>query len=212
MCCLEVSTIDLAGKLITLEGLDYTGKSTVLRLLEHRVQKAGHRVVASREPGGTPVGERVREVLLTVDHIEMLPLSELLLFMVSRAQHVHEVIFPALAEGKCVLTSRFRLSSMAYQGYGRGLDLELIRRLNNAVCDDREADITFLIDVPVEVALRRKRGDEDRIEREDHPFYERVRSGYLELAAGDTRVHVINGTHPIEGVCDEIAKRLDLPF
>jgi dTMP kinase len=207
-----VGAIDLAGKLITLEGLDFTGKSTVARLLERRLREVGLDVVRTREPGGTAVGERVRRLLLAREHGEMLPLSELLLFMVSRAQHAHEVILPSLREGKTVLTSRYRLSSMAYQGFGRGLDLELIRDLNDAATEGREADLTFLIDVPVEVALNRKRGEGDRIEREDERFYQRVRDGYLRLAAQDPRVQIVDGTQPVEGVCADVAESLDVTF
>ena len=207
-----MNAIDLAGKLITFEGLDFTGKSTLVRLLEQRLRDAAFDVLVTREPGGTQVGERVRDLLLTREHREMLPLSELLLFMVSRAQHAHEVVLPALRAGKTVLTSRYRLSSMAYQGYGRGIDLELIRHLNDAATERREADITFLIDLPVEEALGRKKGEGDRIEREGHSFYQRVRDGYLELTAGDPSVRVIDGTKPIEGVFEQIADHLDLTF
>ncbi len=204
--------IHLAGKLIALEGLDYTGKSTVIEILRRRLLAAGHRVVASREPGGTPVGEQVRHLLLALDHTEMLPLSELLLFMVSRAQHVHEVILPALRAGRTVLTSRYRLSSMAYQGYGRGIDLELIRQLNDAATEGRGPDLTFLIDVPVDVALARKGDRGDRIEREDRDFYERVRAGYLELTADDPRAQVVDGTGSIERVAEVIENLLAEAF
>jgi len=207
-----VSIIDLVGKLITFEGLDFSGKSTLVERLESALLRAGLDVLATREPGGTPVGERVRSLLLTLEHDEMLPLSELLLFMVSRAQNTHEVILPALRHGKTVLTSRFRLSSMAYQGYGRGMDLELIRRLNDAATEGREADVTIFIDVPIEVVLTRRRGGGDRIEREDDQFYHRVRDGYLTLIKGDPRVHVVDGTQPIDRVFAEIARYLDLTF
>jgi len=207
-----VISVDLAGKLITLEGLDFTGKSTLLGHLKLFAREKGYDVLSTREPGGTPVGERVRKLLLTRQHEEMLPLSELLLFMVSRAQHTHEVILPALRAGKTVLTSRYRLSSMAYQGYGRGIDLELIRSLNDAATEGHEADLTFLIDVPVDVALSRKRGEGDRIEKEDHAFYQRVREGYLEMAEADRRVYVVDGTGTIEEVFTQIADRLDPAF
>lgn len=205
-------SVDLAGKLITLEGLDFTGKSTLLGHLKLLAREKGYDVLSTREPGGTPVGERVRKLLLTRQHEEMLPLSELLLFMVSRAQHTHEVILPALRAGKTVLTSRYRLSSMAYQGYGRGIDLELIRSLNDAATEGHEADLTFLIDVPVDVALSRKRGEGDRIEKEDHAFYQRVREGYLEMAEADRRVYVVDGTGTIEEVFTQITDRLDPAF
>lgn len=207
-----MNAIDLAGKLITLEGLDFTGKSTLIRRLETLLRERGIDVVVSREPGGTRVGERVRSLLLTRDHAEMLPLSELLLFMVSRAQHTHEVILPALGEGKTVLTSRYRLSSVAYQGYGRGLDLELVRRLNEAATEGRQADVTLLIDLPVDIALGRRRGGGDRIEQEDHEFYNRVRQGYLELVADDPHAHVVDGTGSVDEVFAKLLGPLNLSF
>ena len=209
MCCSEVSAIDLRGKLITLEGLDFTGKSSVARRLTQDIERAGFDLVVTEEPGGTPVGRRARQLVLDPDHPEMHPLAELLLYMVSRTQHTHEVILPALAEGKTILTSRYRLSSMAYQGYGRGLSLELIDQLNDAATQGHRADVTFLIDVPVEVALGRKRGRGDRIESETVAFYERVRAGYLELTADDPTVYRIDGTQSINGVADEILGHLD---
>jgi len=205
-----VAAIDLSGKLIALEGLDFTGKSSLTPRIAQRLRAAGYTVVTSREPGGTPIGERVRSILLSREETGLLPLSELLLFMVSRAQHTHEVILPALAKGNTVITSRYRLSSLAYQGYGRGLDLELIRMLNDDATKGRKADITFLIDVPVEVALARRSEAADRIEQEGIEFYERVRRGYLELAVGDPGVVVIDGTAPLEHVSEEIARRLSV--
>lgn len=207
-----MSAIDLAGKLITLEGLDFTGKTTLLRLLETRLREAGCDVICSREPGGTRLGERVRGLLLAPAHEEMLPLSELLLFMVSRAQHTHEVILPALRAGKTVVTSRYRLSSLAYQGYGRGVDLELVRRLNDAATEGRQADLTFLIDLPVEAALARKRGDGDRIEQEDRAFYERVRAGYIALARTEPNIHIVDGDGPVDVVFERLFSRLEATF
>jgi dTMP kinase len=199
-----VSAIDLASKLIVYEGLDFTGKSTLAYLLAKRLRETGISVVSTGEPGGTNLGQKVRELLLSRENTSMLPLSELLLFITSRAQHAHEVILPALREGRTVITSRYRLSSMAYQGYGRGIDLELVRRLNDAATCGREADITLLIDVPVETALARKHGEGDRIEREDEAFYGRVRRGFLELAREDPRAFVVDGT----GTIDEIHARI----
>jgi len=205
-----VAEIDLSGKLIALEGLDFTGKSSLAPRIAARIRAAGYTVVTSREPGGTPVGERAREILLSHDQDGLLPLSELLLFMVSRAEHTHKVIIPALGAGETVVTSRYRLSSLAYQGYGRGIDLDLIRTLNDAATGGRKADITFLIDVPVEIVLSRRGADLDRIEQEGIEFYERVRSGYLELASGDPSVEVIDGTLPLDRVSEEIARRLSV--
>lgn len=205
-----MAVIDLTGKLIAVEGLDFTGKSTLIPLLADRLRATGLTVVESREPGGTKVGELIRTILLAPEHVEMLPLSELLLFLVSRAQHWHQVVLPALNEGHTVITSRFRLSSMAYQGHGRGIDLDLIRRLNDATTGGREADVTLLIDVPVHVALARKKGSGDRIEEEDAIFYERVRAGYLKLMRELPNAHVIDGTAPIPDVEAMIARCLDM--
>ncbi len=163
------------------------------------------------EPGGTEIGASVRRILLSPAYRETLtPLSELLLFMTSRAQHVREVVLPSLAAGRTVVSSRYRLSSLAYQGYGRGLDLELIRRLNEESTCGCEADITFLIDAPAATALGRKRGDGDRIEAETIEFYERVRRGFLELTSGDPHVHLLDGTLSVHAMAEEVARLLDL--
>ncbi len=202
--------IELAGKLIVFEGLDACGKSTQARLLARRLAETGVDVVTTREPGGTPIAEGIREVLLEREHRALLPLSELLLFMVSRTQNTHEVILPALRAGKTVVASRYRLSSMAYQGYGRGLDLDLIRQLNEAATSGTRPDLTFLIDVPEEYTLRRKADRGDRIEVESAEFHRRVRRGFLELTDGDPTVHVLDGTRSIEEIGDAVAQRLGL--
>jgi dTMP kinase len=205
------TAIDLSGKLIVFEGLDFTGKSTQVARLGERLRAAGVDVVLTGEPGGTEIGASVRRILLSPAYRETLtPLSELLLFMTSRAQHVREVVLPSLAAGRTVVSSRYRLSSLAYQGYGRGLDLELIRRLNEESTCGREADITFLIDAPAATALGRKRGDGDRIEAETIEFYERVRRGFLELTSGDPHVHLLDGTLSVDAMAEEVARLLDL--
>ena len=205
---LEVMKIDLHGQLIVFEGLDFTGKTTQVRLLADRLRKASLRVTTTREPGGTSLGEGVREVILSNENTELLPLSELLLFITCRAQLSSEVIEPALASGHTVVSSRFRLSSLAYQGYGRGIDLDLIRRLNEIATLGRQPNITFLIDLPAEVALARKRGEGDRIEQEDLAFYRRVRDGYLELTRADPHVRIIDGILSIEKIAEQVAQHL----
>jgi len=208
--CGEVSAIDLSGKFIVFEGLDFTGKSTQVRLLSKRLEELGIPVVCSQEPGGTTIGEKIRTLLLTPEHDKMLPLSELLLFMVSRAQHTKEVICPALQEGRTVISSRYRLSSLAYQGHGRGLDLDLIRSLNEHATKRRKADVTLLIDIPAETALARKGRDVDRIEREDLAFYKRVREGFLSSIAGDPSAHVLDGTMSIPKIASRVADILGI--
>lgn len=210
MSCSEVSGIELAGKLIVFEGLDASGKSTQARRLARRLEAAGVDVVSTREPGGTPIAESLRTVLLERQHQALLPFSELLLFMVSRAQNTHEVILPALRARRTVIASRYRLSSLAYQGYGRGLDLELIRDLNEAATAGTQSDITFLIDVPAEYTMRRKADRGDRIEVESIEFHRRVRRGFLELTAEDPTACVLDGTRSIEEIGDAVVKHLGL--
>jgi dTMP kinase len=168
-------------------------------------------VVLTGEPGGTEIGVQVRQILLSPAHRRALtPLSELLLFMTSRAQHVREVVLPRLELGETVVSSRYRLSSLAYQGYGRGLDLELIERLNEESTCGLKADVTFLIDIPSEVALARRRGMGDRIEAETLDFHERVRRGFLELAAGDPSVVRVDGTLSIAAIAAAVGEHLGL--
>ncbi|MBU0595123.1 dTMP kinase [Candidatus Bipolaricaulota bacterium] len=199
----------MSGKLIVFEGIDSSGKSTQAQLLAERLQALQVPVVSTREPGGTPIAELIREVVLRNEHSEMLPLSELLLFIVSRAQNTHEVIAPALRAGKTVVASRYRMSSLAYQGYGRGIDLDLVRRLNEAATNGQRADVTFLVDLPVEIALARKE-DADRIEDESIHFHQRVRDGFLELARDDESVIVVDGRRPPEEIAADVARHLGL--
>ena len=201
--------IELAGKLIVLEGIDSSGKSTQARLLAERLAAAGYSVVTTREPGGTTIAESVRRLLLEREHHAMLPLSELLLFMVSRAQNTHEVIRPALEAGKVVVASRYRLSSVAYQGFGRGLDLDLVHTLNDAVTGGLLPDVTFLIDLPAEVAVARKE-ENDRIEGESIEFHRRVRRAFLDLVGADPAGRIIDGTKSVEAIADEVAKHLGI--
>jgi len=204
-----VRAIELAGRLIVLEGIDSSGKSTQARLLAERLAAAGYPVVTTREPGGTTIAESVRRLLLEREHHAMLPLSELLLFMVSRAQNTHEVIRPALEAGKVVVASRYRLSSVAYQGFGRGLDLDLVHTLNDAVTGGLLPDVTFLIDLPAEVAVARKE-ENDRIEGESIEFHRRVRGAFLDLVGADPAGRIIDGTKSVEAIADEVAKHLGI--
>ena len=173
-----------------------------MNLLAEHLRQANQAVTTTREPGGTSLGETVRRVILAKQEADLSFLSELSLFISCRAQLSVEVIEPALKAGDTVLSSRYRLSSLAYQGYGRGLDLALIDRLNEIATHGRQPDITFLIDLPASKALERRGRSSDRIEQEDSAFYNRVRTGYLELTKGDPRVHLIDG----EGSIDSIAR------
>lgn len=205
-----VRKIELRGKFIVFEGVDFTGKSTQVKLLADRLRQTGYPVTTTREPGGTMLGEQVREIILSNKNTELLPLSELLLFVTCRAQLCTEVIGPALQERRVVVSSRYRLSSLAYQGYGRGIDVDLIRQLNDAATGGLQPDQTFFIDLPEEMALARKQGEGDRIEVENLTFYRRVREGYLELVQQDPRIVRIDGTLSVQEIADKVASHLDV--
>lgn len=193
---------------IVLEGPDASGKSTQLKLLSQALSARGIRVVATREPGGTPLGQKLREVLLHPGS-SMRPLTELFLMVADRHEHVEEVIKPALAQGKWVICSRYTLSSLAYQGRGRGLPLELIHKLNELVTGGLQPDYVFLLDLPPQVALART-PLEDRFEGEGLGFFTQVRLAYLELIRTVPRGYVIDATLPPAQVTAEILARLPL--
>jgi dTMP kinase len=189
---------------ITFEGLDFCGKSTQIQLLEKYLTGRGEKVLLTREPGGTEISEKVRGLLLDKKHLGMFGETEFLLFSSARAQLVREVIIPRLKAGYYVLSDRFHDSSAAYQGYGRGLDLNIINSVNNLAIGSAIPDITFFIDLPLDKLNERKlakdRNHLDRMELSGDDFYERVRNGYLELAGKTTRFELIDGT----GTVDEI--------
>ena len=173
------------GLFITFEGTDGAGKTTQIQRLTADLRQTGYDVCLTREPGGTPISEQIRDMLLNPDHSEMTATTELLLYAASRAQHVSEVIKPALEAGKVVISSRFADAMVVYQGYGRGLDLERINHLNRIATDGVTPDVTFVLDLPVEIGLQRvqnSRGELDRLEREKIEFHRRLREGYQILA------------------------------
>lgn len=189
---------------ITLEGIEGCGKSTQLDMLCDYFKNRTRLLVRTREPGGTRIGKDMRSILMNTDHTELEPLAELFLIVADRAQHVREVIAPALLAGEMVLCDRFMDSTVAYQGFGRGVDLELVEMLNMRAVDTCVPDLTLLIDCPVDVALKRTRmrleknrdlADKQRFEREDRSFHRRVREGFLWIAQREPeRVIVLNGT------------------
>ena len=182
--------MDAAGKpggfFITFEGPEGGGKSTQVHRLAATLADQGYSVWTTREPGGTRVGEMIRPILLGRQQTRMTPWSEALLFTASRAQHVEEVIRPRLQRGELVLCDRYSDSTLAYQGYGRGLDLETLRRLQFHATGGLQPDLTVLLNLPVETGLSRiPRPAQDRLDRETAAFHQRVRAGYKEMAAAD---------------------------
>jgi dTMP kinase len=180
------------GAFITFEGPDGSGKSTQIELLTHHLRLIGWNVLTTREPGGTPIGDQIRTVLHDVANTEMVFEAEILLYSASRAQLVGQVVRPALAQGAIVLSDRYADSTIAYQGYGRGLDLSVLRRITDFATGGLAPDLTIYLDLPVEQGLERKRqalsqrsGEWNRLDQEDVEFHQRVRQGYLELAAAE---------------------------
>ena len=204
---------------ITFEGIEGCGKTTQIRLLSAVLAEAGNRVTLTREPGGCPIADKVRAILLDADNKAMTPSAELLLYAAARAQHVSEIIAPALERGDIVLCDRFTDATLAYQGYGRNLDRETILRLNNLATAGYRPDLTILIDCPVETGLKRalerinaaSRADssserEERFELESRQFHQRVRDGYLALAAQEPhRFVIVDGDGSREAISAAIA-------
>jgi len=188
------------GRFIVLEGGEAAGKSTQARLLADRLG-----AVLTREPGGTLLGERVRELLLDVSIGPVAPRAELMLVLAARAAHVAEVIRPALESGRDVVCDRFDGSTLAYQGYGRGLPLGDVTRACEVAADGVAADCTVLVCVGSVVAARRRERELDRIEAEDEAFHERVRSGYRELADARGWI-VVDGDAPADAVAERVAE------
>jgi len=203
----------MEGILITFEGIDYSGKTTQAKKLFNYLKRKGHKVILLREPGGEKVSENVRQVLLSSGNTGMNPLTELLLYEAARAQLVSRVILPALRQGKLVICDRFYDSSLAYQGYGRGLDIKMIEYLNKISVSGFQPDLTILIDIPIDVfssRMRQNNKKKDRIEKEKIDFYKRVREGYLKIARKEKkRFKVIDGSGVIEVVWDEVKDTVD---
>jgi dTMP kinase len=196
---------------LTFEGLDFSGKTTQARKLADRLGRRQN-VVTLREPGGTRISERLRELLLDKQHLELCDAAELFLFSASRAQLVSEVIRPALKRGDIVICDRFYDSTTAYQGYGRGLNLEAIRQINTLASGGTDPDLTIVVDIPVgEIERRRQATGQsyDRMESSGRLFYERVRTGFRTLAEHfPERVVRLDGTRSIDDLHEEIWRLL----
>lgn len=200
------------GRLITLEGIDGTGKSTQVANLVSAIRSRGITVLELREPGGTAIGEAIRQILLDKRNIGLCDESELLLFIAARAQLVREIILPALVSGSWVVCDRFTDSTLAYQGYGRGADLEMIRRINDLAVNGCRPDKTILLDVPIEAAMARldkRQHKSDRLDAEGIDFMKRVRDGYMAMAANEPdRFAVVDTTLPKTVVAQEIFSKI----
>ena len=198
-----------SGKFITLEGTEGVGKSTQLDNVATLLRDAGIDVVCTREPGGTPMAERIRALLLAPEEEPIPDAAELLLMFAARSLHLENLIRPALASGQWVLCDRFTDATFAYQGYGRGVHREDIAVLQRLVQRGLRPDLTIVLDAPVETGLARarNRGEPDRFEAETVQFFERVRAGYLAIAAEETdRVAVIDAAGSIDSVTESVAR------
>ncbi|MBA4348771.1 MAG: dTMP kinase [Thermodesulfovibrio sp.] len=203
------------GIFISFEGIEGTGKTTQAKFLSERLMDKGYDVFLTQEPGGTGIGNKIREILLLPEHREMSHVTELLLYNADRSQHLTEKILPALNAGKIVITDRFADSTIVYQGYGRGIDLSLIMSLDNIATGGIKPQFTILFDLDVETGLMRNKGVNkvDRLELEDIEFHRKVRDGYLKIAKMEPeRVKIVDASKPSEYVRDAVWKIVNSRF
>ncbi len=197
------------GLFITFEGIDGCGKTTQIELLKEELEKKGYTVLLTREPGAKGLGEKFREILLNYDG-EVSSNCESFLFLADRAQHIDTIIKPAINNGTIVLCDRHTDSTVAYQGYGRELDLEQIYQLNKIATNGIVPDITFILDIDIETSLQRIGKGRDRMENAGSEFFERVRNGYIEISKQEPeRVKLLNGKSPIEEIQNTISNYVE---
>lgn len=205
----------LKGRFITFEGCEGTGKSTQARLFKEFLESQDIKVLLTREPGGTELGKKFRQLILDPSHAKLSPKSELFLYFADRAQHVEELILPSLKEGIWVISDRYADATFAYQGGGRGFDIPFLTQMNSFASSSLKPDITFLLDIETRIGLERARkskqeflsNDGDRMEQEKIDFHEKVREGYLAIAAQEPqRVLVIDAQGSIEDVRQRIQR------
>ncbi len=197
------------GLFITFEGADGCGKTTQMNLLAEYLKKQGREVVLTREPGSKGLGEKIREILLNYDG-EVSDRCESFLFLADRAQNIDTIVNPAVDAGKIVLCDRHTDSSVAYQGYGRGLDIERINMLNNLATNGKKPDITFVFDIDTETSMKRVGKEKDRMESAGFEFHTKVRNGYLEIAKKEPeRIKVIDASKSIEEIHQEVLSYLN---
>ena len=197
------------GLFITFEGTDGCGKTTQIELLKRYLEEKGYKVVLTREPGAKGLGEKLREILLNYDG-DVSSNCEPFLFLADRAQHIDMLIKPAIERGEVVLCDRHTDSTVAYQGYGRGLDLNQIKMLNDIATNGVKPDMTFVFDIDIETAQKRVGKTKDRMESAGIEFFKRVRQGYLEIAKSEPeRVKVLDATQTIETIANQVKEYID---
>lgn len=202
----------MSGIFISFEGVEGCGKSTQIALLEQKLRTTNHDVLLTREPGGTPIADQIRRILLDSQNKDILPLTELLLYASSRAEHLGQVIRKNLKDGKIVLCDRFLDSTTAYQGYARGFDLHLIEQIHHITCQGLKPNLTLLLDCDPKQGLKRamtrmqdKIIKEDRFEQESLDFHQKVRQGFLAIAKQESdRVKIINAERTIDEIAENI--------
>lgn len=202
----------MKGLFITLEGPDGSGKSTIVKLLSEYFNEKGFEVVLTREPGGTQIGEKIRDIVLDNKNIEMSSTTEALLYAASRAQHIQEKILPSLEDGKIIICERFVHSSLVYQGIGRALGVNKIKEINNFAIQGVEPDVTLFFDIDPERALKRKtkKGEGDRLEMEDVSFHRDVYEGYLKICKMyPEEIKVIDAGKNIKEVFNQVRNIID---
>ncbi len=200
-----------SGLFITVEGTDGSGKSTQIKLMKQYLEDRGYEVVLTREPGGTHISEKIRDLVLDKENTDIKPITELILYAASRAQHVSQLIKPSLEAGKVVICDRFVDSSYAYQGFGRNIDLMAVADINRIAVDGVVPDITFFLDIDVEIALKRRVSatEADRIEQEKLDFHKSVYEGYKKLSVlYPERIKTINAKKTVEEIALEIKEYL----
>lgn len=206
----------MKGIFITFEGIEGSGKSTQLSMLNKWLTNHDYDVVATREPGGTKIGEKIRELLRSGSKDDVFsPRTELMLFEASRAQHMEEIVLPALNNGKIVLCDRFFDSTTVYQGVARAIDTDIVHILNDFSSFEKKPDLTIILDIGVDESMNRlikREISKDRIEQEDRKFFENVRNGYLSLAQNNERFFVIDGTGDANNIQQKIRDELSKRF
>ncbi len=206
----------MRGRFFAFEGIDGCGKSTQVSLLHDKLVKLGRNVDCTREPGGTVISEKIRQILIDPLHAEMVDECEILLYLASRAQHVRQRIIPSLESGKIVLCDRFQLATFAYQGFGRSFSLDHLEQLNNFATGGLVPDITFVFDIPVEEAFKRMQRMnklKDRLESAGDAFFHRIHDGYLELGRKNPeRIIIINAQRSVEEIHEEVMGKINPYF